>query len=170
MSISEFIGLITIVIGIQGLLMFFYTKGVDRIVSEQKLAFEKAVRNTNHIKNFHETLIVNLQESSATQRMFGSLIQRIANKIDLKIKEDISNEIGRYDFYVEKSLHELCLFSADKNRRNSSIRALAEDYGDLETLDVMRLCKKEFLEEDDLDISEGIKDLKSRISRTLNSD
>ncbi len=165
MNFSEILGTLSLVIGLQAIIMFFYTKGVDKVIADQRKAFNKANTNAKHIAFFHETLLVNLQEISATNRLYGSLLQRIANEISLNIADKIPEAIGNYDFNLEKSLHELCLFSADTTRRNSAVRALAEEYGNFDTYELMVACINDFTESPDEILKVGLKDLKMRISK-----
>lgn len=167
MSGSEAISLISLVIAIQGAILFIYNKGIRKLIYDQRRAFDHASLNSKHIAFFHETLLVTLQEVTATNRLYGSLISRIATNIELEIASKIPKEIGHYDNSFQKSLHELCLFSSDASRRNSSIRALAEDYGDLDTLDLMNACRDEYLKSEDSSIQSGIDDLKIRLRESL---
>lgn len=152
-------------VGLQALLMVFYLKAIDRVLKRQNKGIKQILRNKNRIDNIHEILIGALSEHAALQRLYGALIIRLATHIKLPNTKAISSEIGDYDFFLEKSLHEVNLFSTEKTRNQSAIRALSEEYGDIASLELME--KSLMHSKSKKDLKTGIKQLKKRLARLI---
>lgn len=167
MSVSEIISLISLVIAIQVILMYFYQKGIDKILDKQNKDIDQILINKHLLKNNHEIFIGALSELSSMQRLYGSLIVRISKHTNLPNSGKISSEIGDYDYLLEKSIHEVNIFSAEEVRLQSASRALAEEYGDLYSLELMQKCNEEIYSNKNPDLQASIILLKKRISIKL---
>ncbi len=167
MSVSDIIALISLVIAIQIILMYFYQKGIDSILEKQNKDIDQILINKHLLKNNHEIFIGALSEFSSMQRLYGSLIVRLSEHTDLSNSEKISSEIGRYDYLLEKSIHEVNIFSAEEVRCQSASRALAEEYGDLYSLELMQKCNEEIYRNQNPDLQASIMSLKKRVSMKL---
>ncbi len=167
MSKSDVISLIALMVGLQGLLMVFYLKAIEKVKERHKKGLSQILRNKHLLKNNHDIFINTLIELSSIQRLYGALLVRLAKHSKLSGLEEISSEIGRYDYLLEKSMHEVNIFSSEIIRRQSSSRALAEEYGDLYSLELLQKCSDKIYEGKDKDLLSSIALLKSKISAKL---
>lgn len=161
MGASEIIALIGLMVGLQALLMIFYLKAIDKVMEKQNRGIKQILKNKDQINNIHEILIGALSEQSSLQRLYGALLIRISTHTKLPSVKAISTEIGEYDFLLEKSMHEVNLFSNNKTRNESAIRALSEEYGDLCSLELMKKSTRH--NNNGRDLESGIKQLTKRI-------
>jgi hypothetical protein len=169
MTISEILGLISTIVAIQALFAHNYNKRVDEVIEKQKTEMEQISKNRNLASLNHEVFIGALSELSSVQRLYGSLIVRITEHLSLPNKDSISIEIGKYDYFLEKSIHEVNIFSSDKMQKQSSSRALAEEYGNLESLKLLKKCNNEIYNGEDPDLSSSIKKLELKINDKLSN-
>jgi len=165
MKASEIIALIGLMVGLQALLMVFYLKAIEKVMAKQNSGIKQILQNKNKINNIHEILIGALSEQASLQRLYGAILIRISTHTNLPNIKTISSEIGEYDFLLEKSMHEVNLFSNDKTRNESAIRALSEEYGDLCSLELMNKSVQH--NQKNQDLKAGIRLLKKRIENIL---
>ncbi len=170
MNASDVIAFIALMVGLQALLMVFYLKAIEKVRERHKKGLTQILRNKNQLTNIHEVLIGALSELSAIQRLYAALIIRLTIHTKLDNSGKISSEIGRYDFLLEKGMHEVNIFSSESIRRQSAIRALAEEYGDIYSLEIMQKCNEQFYNKKDPDLKSGIQILKSRINKRIEND
>jgi len=167
MSTGDIISLIALIVGMQALLLVFYLKAIDKVLDKRKKGIKQILRNRRHLENMHEVVLGSLSELASSLRLYGALIVRLYDESNSEKTTVISNEIGKYDFLLEKSMHEVNIFSFEKARRESSIKALSEEYGDLATLRLMENAYKAREKEGDMDLKIGIKVLRKRLQNRL---
>ncbi len=168
MNTGDMIALIALIIGMQALLLVFYLKAIDGVLEKRKKGIKQILRNRNQLENMHEVVLGSLSELASSLRLYGSLVTRLYNESNSAQAEAVSNEIGRFDFLLEKSIHEVNIFSFDKTRKESSIKALSEEYGDLTTLRLMENAHRALDKAGDMDLKIGIKILRKRLQNSLN--
>jgi len=169
MSASEVIGLIGLLVAIQALLMVFYLKAIEKIQQRQRESVEQIIRNKSNIDNIHGAVIGALSELSAGQRIHSSLLVRMGYHCKLTSIEAISTELGDYDHSLEKNMQEVNLFSNDHAKQQAALQSLAQDYGDLKSLNLMESALKTAPEDVAADIAIDISDLRRRLETKLRS-
>lgn len=171
MGVSDTIAFVAFVTAwvaiLQGVVVVYYKSELNKYRAERQDALKRSMQNETYLKIFHEVVLSTFSEITAVQRLYGALIYRIAEHGQLPIRDAVAKEIGEYDHSIEKSVYELNLFSADSIKRQSSIRSLSEEYGDIASLELLNLCNSRFYNDEDSDIKEGIKHLRRRLEKKL---
>lgn len=168
MSAGDIIALIALMVGMQALLLVFYLKAIDGVLEKRKKGIKQILKNRNQLENMHEVVLGSLSELASSLRLYGALITRLYSESKSEQAGAVSSEIGIYDFLLEKSMHEVNIFSFDHTRKESSIKALSEEYGDLTTLRLMENAYKALDKDKDKDLKIGIDALRKRLQNNLN--
>jgi hypothetical protein len=164
------VALISLIVGMQALVLYFFQKAVEKVVVEKNEALRNSEKTRKYLSSFHENLVSCLYEMSASHRITSTLLVRLSRVNDMRIVDAISKELGDYDFSLEKSIYEISLFSNNHHKRKVAITALTESYGSLSSLSLMKVCSEEFLDGEDQAIKHGIKGLEMRLVSLLDKE
>ena len=165
-EVITFMGfIVAFILSVLGVIVAFVPKYIDFYISRHD-GFGQIYANKNRLYSAHQVIGSSLLEISSLQKLYGGLFVRFGRRMNVENLKTISAEIGRYDYMLEKCIHEMNLFSEDVLVRHSAIRALSEDYGDLKTLGLMEKCYHD-LYLGDADLRAGIQVLSDRIQYHL---
>ncbi len=167
MTVADTIALISLLLGFQAILMWFYQRSIESVVNSHDSEVKTIIRNRLLLQRTHSALIECLGEHASMSRLYATLLIRAHSQLSPTILPTIATEIAKYDFDLQRSLHELDLFSADGPRRESAMRKLAEEYGDLGSLDLMRQVVMELFADEQGPWRHCISQLEARIVRKI---
>lgn len=168
MTIADVIALVALFIGLQAIYVWFYQRSIDSVVKTHTKEIEAMNRGRILLDKNHAAFTNCLAEHASMSRLYSALLVRAHSELSPSIAAKVSKEIARYDFDLQRSLHELDLFSPDSTRRESAMRKLAEEFGDLGSLDLLRQCASE-LYANESSWRQSIAQLERRISLKLAS-
>jgi hypothetical protein len=167
MGIADVIALVALFIALQGGFLWFYQRTIDSVVKTHTKEIETMIRGKILLEKNHAAFTNCLAEHASMSRLYSTLLVRAHSVLSPAIAPTVSKEIARYDFDLQRSLHELDLFSSDSTRRESAMRKLAEEFGDLGSLDLLRQCASELYMNESSSWKLSIAQLERRISSML---
>ena len=148
MTISDIVALIALFVGLQALFIWFYQRATDNLVRSHSAEITSIRRGKLLLDKNHAAISNCLAEQASLSRLYATLLMRAHSSLSPSIAPKISEQISKYDLDLQRSLHELDLFCPDSVRRESAMRKLAEEFGDLGSLDLLRQCASELYTED----------------------
>jgi pyruvate-formate lyase len=135
---------------------------VDKRFGKERETIRSLKIHTKRLEQIHDAMVGVLVECSASLRLYQTLFARLlrqgtSNETLLKIEV----EMASYEWKLQQALQEFLLYSVNIIQKDSAIRELSQEYGRLESLNIM----KDLLAEspDNQSLSKGIVELEERI-------
>lgn len=164
MSAGDIIGLVSLLVAVQGLILAVFLWVMDKKYSEHLEEVEMLRLNKFLVDKQRACLVAALSYVEAIESYQMGLLDRIAathlteaQRIRFRTEADLCNR------RVLKTIAEASIFEERKDLRESAIRDLAEEYGDLGSLRLMEDVRRETKQGGDSALADGIDRLHKRL-------
>ncbi|HWD19120.1 MAG TPA: hypothetical protein VHB20_07560 [Verrucomicrobiae bacterium] len=142
--VGAVIGVFAIFIAIQFGFLAFYFKVSERYIERQKSETEKILSTDFHMQKSSEisgrAWVANTCVIGSVSCILAHLIHESYGRSNPHLAQKMIEELHETEVAAQKPILELLVLMNDQARRNSAMRELSEDSGDLYTLNLFAEC------------------------------